>query len=390
VGVPFDGGAMEHATNIAYPQEYLDGTNRMDRLWVHELSHSWFGNLVTCASAQDMWLNEGFARYSEALFIESASGPQAFHRYMQGIQRKVLEYSTRTGEGFLALSPMPEEHTYGLTTYDKGALVAHEMRLLMGDSLYFASLRDYFRSYRMGNASHWDLKRVLERHLGRNLDAFWNSEVLGKGLHAWIPIPAPAPVRVASNRYRLQLNPAFGHSSPHKPIGGLVHVRVTEQDTDYTRICEVMGDTTEAYIDFQPTSAGHIQDIQLDSTHNYHTAMRHFGQFSGLTNTPNKPLQARGVWLSGSDSASVELRQWVPTLTMGISGPIYKLSAVSGHAGRVTFGLELPTEGHFRLEYRPHAQADWQTLLESNSQPERKRWLSQADASFGEYRIVPR
>ena len=69
--VPFPHGAMEHATCIFIPEDAVDGTHDHDDLLAHEFSHSWFGNLVTCRSAGDMWPNEGWASYCEALTMNS-------------------------------------------------------------------------------------------------------------------------------------------------------------------------------------------------------------------------------------------------------------------------------------------------------------------------------
>ncbi|MCL1969769.1 MAG: hypothetical protein FWF65_09545, partial [Bacteroidetes bacterium] len=70
VAVPFSGGAMEHATNIAYPRSSISGTTANQNLISHELAHSWFGNLITCSTSQNMWINEGFATYGEYLCKE--------------------------------------------------------------------------------------------------------------------------------------------------------------------------------------------------------------------------------------------------------------------------------------------------------------------------------
>ena len=67
VAVPFSGGAMEHATNIAYPRNSINGNTNNESLISHELAHSWFGNLITCATSQNMWINEGFATYGALL-----------------------------------------------------------------------------------------------------------------------------------------------------------------------------------------------------------------------------------------------------------------------------------------------------------------------------------
>ena len=69
--VPFNSGAMEHATNIAYPLLTANGALTYEKLMAHELSHHWWGDWVTCETAEEMWINEGLAVYSEHLFVES-------------------------------------------------------------------------------------------------------------------------------------------------------------------------------------------------------------------------------------------------------------------------------------------------------------------------------
>ena len=152
VAVPMKGGAMEHATNIAYPQNAVDGGHKFDELWAHELSHSWFGNYVTCYSPEEMWLNEGWACYSEAMYHLAVHGEASFRDYLRDIQFKAVMYAQFTDGGYLPLSPMPRDHTYGTTTYKKGATVAHTLRNYIGDADFFPALRSYFAQYGYGNA----------------------------------------------------------------------------------------------------------------------------------------------------------------------------------------------------------------------------------------------
>lgn len=147
VGVPMKGGAMEHATNIAYPLSAIDGTDRMERLWAHELAHSWFGNLVTTSVAAEMWLNEGFARWAEALHAEIHFGPEAYRDVIRGIQGKVFEYAATRDGGHFPVGRVPAHATYGSTVYDKGALIVHSLRGWLGDEAFFATLRQYLQNF---------------------------------------------------------------------------------------------------------------------------------------------------------------------------------------------------------------------------------------------------
>lgn len=184
VSVAMRGGAMEHATNIAYPHSCIDGTLKYERLWVHELSHSWFGNLVTCASAEDMWLNEGFARYCEALFFEKNRGIAFFRNYLQKIEEKVITRAHINDNGYYPVSPIPQTITYGSTVYDKGALVAHTLRSYLGDSLFFGGLQQYFKQYKFANAATEDLKNTLANYCQCELDPFFKAWVYAPGFYS--------------------------------------------------------------------------------------------------------------------------------------------------------------------------------------------------------------
>ena len=78
--VPFNGGAMEHACNISYPLFAVDGSLSREDLMAHELAHSWWGNNITCRTPEDMWINEGWASYSEKLFNEFTYGKARYRQ----------------------------------------------------------------------------------------------------------------------------------------------------------------------------------------------------------------------------------------------------------------------------------------------------------------------
>ena len=69
---------MEHATSIHIGKVFVDGTLNYETLWAHELSHMWWGDLATCSSEQEMWLNEGFASFNEFYTTELLYGKEAY------------------------------------------------------------------------------------------------------------------------------------------------------------------------------------------------------------------------------------------------------------------------------------------------------------------------
>lgn len=170
----FRAGAMEHATNIAYPQFAIKNYENFNDLWVHELSHSWFGNLVTCKTSQDMWLNEGWASYCESVFREEFYGIEDAKKYTRKNHFNVLTKAHLRDGGYYAIAGISPTNTYGKTIYDKGASVVHTLRGYMGDSLFFDASKKYLQEFAYANASIEDLKNSFSKSLGINLDDFFD------------------------------------------------------------------------------------------------------------------------------------------------------------------------------------------------------------------------
>ncbi len=132
-------GGMEHTTATSLAQLLFTGDRRFENLFLHELVHQWLGDSLTPAVWADIWLNEGFARYGEALWLEHSEGPDAYREYMLRIGPGGHPDLFR-GEGVLS---DPDPILPNLLVYDKGAWVLHMLRGLLGDEAFFAFLRDY-------------------------------------------------------------------------------------------------------------------------------------------------------------------------------------------------------------------------------------------------------
>lgn len=175
--VPFNSGAMEHATNIAYPRATATGSLTYQNLYAHELSHHWFGDLATCRTAEDMWLNEGWAHYCEFIFAEALSG---YNSYLSGVRTNhedVLHFAHVKEGGYLPLSNIPQTYTYGDHVYNKGADIAHTMRGYMGDSLFFYSVKTYLSQNNYKDVSSDDFKNALSAASGMDMTDFFNDWV---------------------------------------------------------------------------------------------------------------------------------------------------------------------------------------------------------------------
>jgi aminopeptidase N len=179
--VPFNSGAMEHATSIHIGSSYVNGTLLYESLWIHELAHMWWGDWVTCETEGDMWLNEGFATYNEAYMKEKLYGNEAYRNTIRSNHRKVLQFAHITDNGYRPLINIPHEYTYGPTVYNKGAEVARTLRHYVGDSLFFNGCRHYMNSLGNGHANSYDLRDALTTGSGITLHDFFEDWVFTPG-----------------------------------------------------------------------------------------------------------------------------------------------------------------------------------------------------------------
>ncbi|MCL2435271.1 MAG: T9SS type A sorting domain-containing protein [Lentimicrobiaceae bacterium] len=202
VVVPFPSGAMEHATNIAYPQSYVNGTTANQDLIAHELAHSWFGNLITCSTSQDMWINEGFARYSEYLCDEMLD--PTLETYKTGIRKLHMKVLRSAICQQYALDNTPTSETYNIPlVYDKGGLVAYTLRHYMGDDLYFSSIQQLFDENRYGNVTSVEFFDKLSQISGIDfLHDFFLGWVHQPGFLNF-NIDSVKPVAGSSNKYQV-------------------------------------------------------------------------------------------------------------------------------------------------------------------------------------------
>jgi len=174
-------GAMEHATNITYPSSSINGSLSDEWLYAHELSHMWFGDKVTCASANDMWLNEGWAVFCESVFREGLYGKESYKTTMRSKLKDVLQFTHIKDGGYRALYGIPPEYTYGSTVYDKGGQVAHTLRGYLGDSLFFSTIKAYLNQFAYHYASSVDLRDFITNYTGINMNDFFDTWVFQPG-----------------------------------------------------------------------------------------------------------------------------------------------------------------------------------------------------------------
>lgn len=160
-------GAMEHQTITGIGSNFVSGKNYFEDIYIHELAHHWWGNAVGPASWKDIWLNEGFSTYSEALYAESKFGANA-------LQAAML---SKFSDEFTNTLYDPGKFLFSSTVYDKGAWVLHMLRWEVGDSVFFNILRTYFEKYKYKNASTNDFINICESRSKRDLTKFFDQWV---------------------------------------------------------------------------------------------------------------------------------------------------------------------------------------------------------------------
>lgn len=166
-------GGMEHST-MSFMGKFTFG------LVGHELAHQWFGNLVTCASWSDIWINEGFAEYGDGMMTEQFLGDEEFRNW------KDYNIGLIIAEPWGSVyNPEPENQSrtfnYRLS-YAKGSMVVHGLRFAINDDeLFYQALRDFLQNHAWGFASIQDFKTSLENSTGRDWSKYFADWIYGEG-----------------------------------------------------------------------------------------------------------------------------------------------------------------------------------------------------------------
>lgn len=187
----FDSAGMENITATTFSDQfvYLADMQFGDSLVIetaaHELAHSWFGNLVTCHNWAELWLNEGFAQFMEAAYLEKENNRNAY------IQKIRLDANM-----FLANDPVNEDrhalfnHRAGdlkklfrntAITYHKASAVLHTLREQVGDTAFWRGINLYLTRHKFSNVETADLQKAMEETSNQDLAWFFDQWVYHGG-----------------------------------------------------------------------------------------------------------------------------------------------------------------------------------------------------------------
>jgi aminopeptidase N len=163
------GGAMEHSTNTSYGRQLITGGHEYDFIIAHELSHQWWGDSLSPRTWQDVWLNEGFATYSEALWYEHLNGAAAYRNYINSLWSEQFNGPVYANANW-----------FGGTVYDKGAWVQHMLRGVLGDAAFFTGLRAWYTDHKDGVVDTAAYEAQMAAAYGAPLDWFFDEWVYGQ------------------------------------------------------------------------------------------------------------------------------------------------------------------------------------------------------------------
>ncbi len=166
------GGGMEHQTITSI-------VNFGESIVAHELAHQWFGDAITCKDWHNIWLNEGFATYGDAVYTEAAHGEKAYQSKIQGDMN-----SAKYAKGTIWVQNINSINQIfnGARSYAKGAVVLHMLRGILGTETFFNVLKAYIADPALayGVATTEDFQRVAQEVSGQDLNYFFSEWIYGE------------------------------------------------------------------------------------------------------------------------------------------------------------------------------------------------------------------
>jgi aminopeptidase N len=180
-------GAMENTSASLFGEfvqqhheELIDADN--DNIVAHELFHQWFGDLVTCKSWSNLFVNEAFASYGENLWLEYKGNVTVMEKAQYADLNRYLSYAKNTADGpIVNYYYNNREDMFNALTYRKGSRVLHLLRHELGDEYFFTGLKKYLTDFAYQAADVRDLQKCFENVSGRDLGLFFDQWVFGGG-----------------------------------------------------------------------------------------------------------------------------------------------------------------------------------------------------------------
>lgn len=247
--VNFSGG-MEHQTITSIG-------SFTDNVIAHELAHMWFGDYITCKNWHHIWLNEGFATYSEALYIEETIGKEGYDEF---IRNRMNFAKNAVGTIYVQDISSLYEIFNPYRSYAKGSIVLHMLRGVVGDSLFFKILKNYLSDSLIAynTALTENFVDICEFVSGLELDYFFNQWIYGENYPKYVI--SWGYEKIYQNNYKINLN--ISQSQNSNPPFFKMPIEILIKTKDKDTLIRVFNDTSVANYNF--TVVGEPQKLIFD------------------------------------------------------------------------------------------------------------------------------
>jgi aminopeptidase N len=168
------------------------------RLLANAIAHQWWGVSVSPATKDDWWLVDGFSRYSEAMYVENAAGAAGLEEAVKDMSVGALAYDTVPLSSASKLDSFSTEFQSLVT--DKGAMILHMLRSVLGEDKYLKTMREFAETYSGKPATMEDFRSIAEKNYGEQLTWFFSQ---------WLDSTGAPEFKVKYTTYRLGNNKGF-------------------------------------------------------------------------------------------------------------------------------------------------------------------------------------
>ena len=230
------------AVFVSFPEFYI----------AHELAHQWWGQAVGWKNYHEQWLSEGFAQYFAAIYAKEHRGDQTFRDVLRQFRRWAMDQSDQGAVylGYRLGHIKGDSRVFRALVYNKGALVLHMLRQLMGDEAFFRGVRRYYAENRYKKAGTEDLQRVMEAEAGRSLERFFER---------WIYQSALPRVRYTTNVEGPEVVVRF------EQIGEIYDLPVTVTINAGDKVVESVVALTEQTVEKRFAVSGAVRSIEVNA-----------------------------------------------------------------------------------------------------------------------------
>jgi hypothetical protein len=171
-------------TPIVWRNDPVDFPSYPEFFLAHELAHQWWGQGVGWNNYHEQWLSEGAAQYFATLYAERRHGPDMLARMLRQMRTWALKYSDQGPVylGYRLGHVKDDSRIFRALVYNKGAVVLHMLRRLMGDDAFFRGIRRFYADSRYRKVGSEDLRHAMEAEAGRSLERFFERWIYGSTL----------------------------------------------------------------------------------------------------------------------------------------------------------------------------------------------------------------